>query len=146
MAAVSKESDDQLQVCGGRPVINSVNPSLHETAARKRLFAFANAVQPAVGAQQQLVVVDDGGRVGATVVVLEDVVGQQFKLRLGGQYESSIVLRDTVNLVVRDNGRRVDGAGAGLESRAINEFSVGRIQTVGPAAWYAIEVAIVVNR
>ena len=69
----------------------------------------------------------DGGRgVGAAIVVVERVVGNQLELRLGGDDVRAFALRDEIELAVREHGRGVDQPGVGLEPFLPNRPNIGR--------------------
>ena len=77
------------------------------------LLPGADAIQVLVRTQQELTVADRERSVGSAAVVLEDVVAQQFILRLGRHDVGALSLRDIIELAVGQHGRGINDARQG---------------------------------
>src|SRR5262249_22454231 len=86
-------------------------------------LALPDAVQPPVGAEEQMSLVHSGRGIRPAVVVAELVVGQQLEPWLGCDNVGSTFLRHNVKLAVRQHRRGPDHAGTWLQPLLKNEFS-----------------------
>src|SRR5262245_45746692 len=84
-----------------------------------------DAVEVLVVAVEELAVADGERGVGAALVALDLVVGQELELGIGGDHVGAVLLGDVVELAVGQHRGGPDLAGVGHEAFGVDDLTGG---------------------